>query len=125
MPSPDCIFIVEDEFLIAADIEAELESRGWSVAGVAARAEEAQERLAQAPCGIVLLDVNLGDHTSFDLARHLVSRGVQVLFLSGANGEFRPTDLSHLPFQSKPVAFDALDAALRALQADRAVAAQP
>ena len=53
---------------------------------------------------IGLLDMHLGDETSFAIARELVSRGIPVLFATGYGSDIgRPPGLDHLPLVTKPV----------------------
>jgi DNA-binding NarL/FixJ family response regulator len=62
-------FIVDDSppFLTAA--QALLESEGLAVVGVASTTEEALRRVADADPDVVLVDVDLGSESGFDLAR--------------------------------------------------------
>lgn len=78
------ILVVEDEAVIAADIEATLRALGHEVCGVAADAEEALEVARRERPGIALMDIRLrsgGDGIEAALAlRELL--GIPVLFLT-------------------------------------------
>lgn len=50
------VLVVEDEFLIAMDIQLLLERRGWSVLGIAATVEKALELLAHDLPAVAILD---------------------------------------------------------------------
>lgn len=66
------ILIVEDEPLIAADIEATLSELGYIIGGIASSAEEAIEQLQSNPPDLVLLDITLGsDQNGLHVAEHL------------------------------------------------------
>ncbi|MBD0275817.1 MAG: PAS domain-containing protein, partial [Acetobacteraceae bacterium] len=77
--------LVEDELLVAMDVENTLRDLGCEVAGPAAALDEAL-RLAQAEAGRIdaaVLDVNLAGRPSFPVADLLVRRGVPVVFTTG------------------------------------------
>lgn len=108
------VLILEDEPLIAWDIEEELISRGWDVVATVATIASAFDALAAHNPEIAVLDVNLGKETSFDLARHCASNGTAVVFLTGQSAGSGPEDLRHVPICSKPVDYNALQAVLEA-----------
>ncbi|MDM9620634.1 response regulator [Rhizobium sp. AC44/96] len=77
------VLIVEDEPLIALDLEATVEALGLEVAGLAAGREQA---LQLAPVAdIAFVDVNLADGpTGPDIGRSLIEDyGVTVVFMTG------------------------------------------
>ncbi len=112
MAGKPLVLIVEDEVIIAWDLQAELESRGYTVAGPAGSVAEALDLLTADPVGAAVLDINLGENTSFDVARRCLGNGVPVVFLSGDGGEARPEELSGIELIQKPVDFAVLEAAL-------------
>ncbi|RWY69997.1 response regulator [Rhizobium sp. WSM1325] len=77
------VLIVEDEFLIALDLEATVEGMGMQVAGLANGCEQA---LRLAPLAdIALVDVNLADGpTGPEIGRRLAQEhGIAVVFMTG------------------------------------------
>jgi DNA-binding response OmpR family regulator len=58
------IVVVEDEPIVALDLEDRLRQLGYEVCGVATRADDAVEAIAGADPDVVLLDVNLGPGAS-------------------------------------------------------------
>lgn len=78
-----CVMIVEDEVLVAMDLEASLCEAGHQVLGTAADAETAF-RLAGEKPQFAFVDVNLRDgDTGPDIARRLAHDfGVRVVFLT-------------------------------------------
>ncbi|MGO7535466.1 response regulator [Rhizobium leguminosarum] len=77
------VLIVEDEFLIALDLEATVEGMGMQVAGLANDCEQA---LRLAPLAdIALVDVNLADGpTGPEIGRRLAQEhGIAVVFMTG------------------------------------------
>lgn len=66
------IFIVEDEPLIADDIEATLQELGYEVTGQSDNAIEAIELIAHTIPDLILLDISIsGEKDGIDLARHI------------------------------------------------------
>ena len=65
------ILVVEDDALIALDVETMLSGMGHSVLGIAATSADARTMLDRATPDLVLLDINLGHGPDFDLARLL------------------------------------------------------
>jgi DNA-binding response OmpR family regulator len=101
------ILVVEDEPLIALDIEDSLGSLGAPVR-VARSLAEARMVIADGPQPrLVLLDVVLPDGRSFDLARELDSLGIPVLFLTGYDHGI-PDTLRHIAVIEKPFSTDIL-----------------
>lgn len=77
------ILIVEDEFLIALDIEDVVRSLGHEVVGPVGSSEQARELATEAD--VALVDVRLNDGiTGPEVAAHLWSEhGVTVVFMTG------------------------------------------
>lgn len=79
---PAKILIVEDEFLVAANLEAALEDWGHTSLGIAPDVSAALQLAAQAP-DVALVDVNLRDgQTGPTIAKKLREMGVSVLFVT-------------------------------------------
>lgn len=79
------VLVVEDEPLVAMEMEEALHGIGCEVVGPAGTVEEAL-RLAQAEAGqldAAVLDVNLNGRPSFPIADLLASRDVPVVFATG------------------------------------------
>ncbi len=77
------VMIVEDEFLIAADLECAVEDAGCQSVGIASDTPEALALAEETP-DLALVDLNLSDGpTGVDIARSLIARGISVLFITG------------------------------------------
>ena len=75
------MYIVEDEPLIAADLEANIEDLGYRVTGIADNALDAMADISTSPPDIVLLDINLeGDLDGVALAWK-ISEKLEVPFI--------------------------------------------
>jgi len=97
--------VVEDEYLIAADIAASLEALGAEVAGPAASVAEALtflERDGDRLDGAVL-DVNLGKERVYPLADVLKGRGIPFVFTTGYDASAVPNSYADVPRCEKPV----------------------
>lgn len=78
------VLVVEDEALIALDLEARLERLGYHVVGTADEADEACELARRESPDVVLMDIRLrGERDGIDAATTLRSQsGVPVVFLT-------------------------------------------
>jgi DNA-binding LytR/AlgR family response regulator len=99
------LLVVEDEYLIAADLTASLESLGVEVIGPAASVEEAlslvennSDRLDGA-----VLDINLRNERVYPVADVLMARGVPFVFTTGYDAVAVPTPYACAPRCEKPV----------------------
>ena len=77
------ILVVEDEMLVAMNIEDMLLDLGHEVAGLASRLEPALSLAREADFDLAMLDVNLAGEPSFPVAEILVERGIPFLFATG------------------------------------------
>jgi two-component system, response regulator PdtaR len=88
------ILIVEDEILIAFELESLLEDEGYDAAGIAATLTDALDLARELSPDLALVDVHLADGpTGVEVARALTGRGVTVLFMT-ANAKRIPDDFA-------------------------------
>jgi CheY-like chemotaxis protein len=88
------ILIVEDEFLIALELESLLQDSGHDVVGIAASSTEAITLAKEFSPEIAFVDVHLSDGlTGIDAARALSEEQVTVLFMT-ANAKRIPEDFA-------------------------------
>jgi CheY-like chemotaxis protein len=105
------VLIIEDEPVIAADIEALVRELGHTVLDIAATRKEAAEAAARQRPGLVLADIQLADGSSgIDAVKDILSRfNVPVIFITAfperlLTGERpEPTFLITKPFQPETV----------------------
>ena len=105
------VLIIEDEPVIAADIEALVKELGHTVTGIAATRDEAKQVVAKAKPGLVLADIQLADGSSgIDAVKDILARmDVPVIFITAfperlLTGERpEPTFLITKPFQPETV----------------------
>ena len=110
-------FVLDDEFLIALDIQQILERSGAAYVASVASAIEAMKVLDREPkFDLAVLDVKLGDveGNSLDVAALLHTQGVPFVFLTG----MRADDVHAKKFPNAPVIEKPYDATalLRAVQ---------
>ena len=96
------ILVVEDEFLIAMEVEDVLRALGAEVVGPFGRLEPALGAVQDLGLDGAVLDVRLNGETSLQVAAVLISRGVPVLLTTGYESEQLPPELRHLPRLRKP-----------------------
>ncbi|TIV21379.1 MAG: response regulator, partial [Mesorhizobium sp.] len=65
------VLIVEDEFLIAMDLQSILERRGWRVIGPVGSVAGASRLLERERPAVAVLDVNLGNELVTPVAEQL------------------------------------------------------
>lgn len=89
------ILIVEDEFLIALELESLLQEAGHDVVGIAASSEEAVALSRELSPDLAFVDIHLADGlTGIDVARELSDQHhVTVLFMT-ANAKRIPEDFA-------------------------------
>nr|WP_272873211.1 response regulator [Sphingomonas arenae] len=109
--------IVEDEFLIAMDLQLRLEAHGWRVVGPAATIRDALELVEQEPPDVALLDVHLGDQLITPVAECLKARGIPFAVASAFDWPERVGGdvLAGVPNAGKPTSERRLLSALKQL----------
>jgi CheY-like chemotaxis protein len=103
------VLIVEDEMLVAMNIEDMLLEMGHEVAGIAGRLEPALALARDAAFDAALLDVNLAGDRSFPVADLLIERGIPFLFatgygLGGIDDKYRDRPVLQKPFRAAELA---------------------
>jgi DNA-binding response OmpR family regulator len=79
-----------------------LENNGYRVIGPAASLTRAFELIERETPDIALLDVNLGDSTSFPLADILTARNCKIIFVTGHSRPWICESHRHRPMVEKP-----------------------
>lgn len=77
------VFLVEDQMLVAADVEVMLMESGVNFVTTAPSVDEGLRRLKNFTPDVAILDVNLGTGTSLPIAEELERRGVPFIFATG------------------------------------------
>lgn len=96
------ILIVEDEYFIAQDIAYVLESGGATVLGPVSDETGAYEMLYTATPDCVLLDINLGERSSFAFAAALNALSIPFIFMTGYTADSLPEQFRDVALLQKP-----------------------
>lgn len=113
------VLVVEDEPLVAMDIQASLEAAGCSVVGPVATVAAALALVAGGPVDVAVLDANLGGSRVDALADALAAAGVPFAFATGYGREALPAAHGTAPVLTKPFAPAQLVAAVAGLVTPR------
>jgi CheY-like chemotaxis protein len=108
------VLVVEDEMLVAMNIEDMLTDLGYEVAGLANRLETALALATEASFDVAMLDVNLAGQASFPVADVLRARGIPYLFATGYGVQGIAEAHRQAPVLQKPFRARDLEAVLRA-----------
>jgi PAS domain S-box-containing protein len=101
------ILIVEDEPLVALQLQSDLESDGHQVVGPGASLAQGLALAAKADMDIALLDVSLGADISAPIADQLIARYIPFAFATGyADDTLLPAHLRGIPRLAKPYVMD-------------------
>src|SRR3954470_19208134 len=95
------VLIVEDQLIVALDIQMAGEEANGEVVGPAATVREALELLSRAKVDAAILDANLPDGDVTPVAEELIARGIPIIINTGP---FKLRGHSDLPVFKKPTA---------------------
>jgi two-component sensor histidine kinase len=109
------ILVVEDEPLIAMDIEDKLLAAGCEVVGPAATVATALRLASELAIDAALLDANLGGHPVDELAAELARRGIPFAFVSGFGRQSLPIPFQDARLLTKPFGGEELIEMVRSL----------
>jgi DNA-binding NarL/FixJ family response regulator len=113
------VLLVEDEFLIAADLAEFLGELGCEVVGPVAKVDSAMRLAAREPLDGAIVDMNLAGRSAVPVLSMLDSRDVPAIVTTGYGTSSVPERLQHIPCLSKPVRRLRLIAAMQAAFARR------
>lgn len=113
---PGAALIVEDNIVIAMAIEAHLEDYGIATCLITGTVETALMLLKARPIAFAILDVDLGNESSEEVALALQQRGLPFAFMSGYADEMPLLQrFPDVPALAKPFEPDVLYAVLKQL----------
>jgi len=105
--SEDFILIVEDEFIVALETADLLANMGVAAQIASGVAKALQLLHSTKFCGAVL-DVNLGNETSYPVADVLAARGIPFVFVTGYGRGVIDERYQSIPMFQKPLSADAV-----------------
>jgi DNA-binding response OmpR family regulator len=110
------VLVVEDDYLLADELDRMLTERGFRVIGPARNLEAAQRLLADNRIDVACLDVRLNsEESSVPLAQSLAALGIPFVFLTGYPVAYLSLAMRERPLLEKPVDPDLLAERLRSL----------
>lgn len=120
LPADLRVLLVEDQMLIAMDVETMLAEAGIGEIVTCGSVAEALRRLQAERPDVAILDVNLGDETSGAVALELRRRGIPFVFATGYNDRaILLPDLGSVPTIRKPYDWEELRTALETVLGSR------
>jgi light-regulated signal transduction histidine kinase (bacteriophytochrome) len=113
---PETFLIVEDSLILAIDMENMLKSIGAKTVEKAASVHQAKARLESFTPDFVILDINLKEEQSFEVAEVLVQKNVLFCFATGYGSEYPvPEQYKEHLVLTKPVDINILRTAIKDL----------
>lgn len=101
------VFVVEDEALVALNLEDLLDDLGCTVIGPAMRLGKAKEMLDGAfQADVAILDVNIAGEPVFPIAEQLADKGIPIIFATGYGQAGLPASWHSNPILQKPYTMD-------------------
>lgn len=102
------ILLIEDEALVAMEIEAQLMSAGCKIIGPAATIEKAKRLVSEASFDAALVDANLDGHPVDEIAAALTKKEIPFAFATGYGREALPPLFQDAQILAKPFNVDQL-----------------
>ncbi len=99
---PYSALIIEYDFIIAADLAHELESRGMVIAGIAESIDGALNVIYESNLDFVVMNVKLKDGLSYTVARKLKDLSIPYAFFTSFEKDEIENEFSDVPHLLKP-----------------------
>lgn len=96
------VLVVEDEAILAMSIEDILSDLGCVVVGPALSLNQGKQLAAHEFLDAAILDVNIGNESSFMIAEILRQRSVPFCFSTGYGASGLPREFANAPVLAKP-----------------------
>jgi PAS domain S-box-containing protein len=107
------VMIVEDEMLVALELQESIKALGYDVVGPYGRLAEAIEGIETQAVDFAILDLNLNGEMSYDLAEELEKRGIPIVFTTGYESDAITSRFHNCRVLNKPVVKDVLEGLLK------------
>jgi CheY-like chemotaxis protein len=98
------VLVIEDEFLVAVEIQAQLRDAGVLQSEHASTEKEALRRIAEGGWDAAVVDANLNGKGIKQVAAALLHDHIPFVIVTGYNRDSLPTELANTPMLSKPLA---------------------
>jgi CheY-like chemotaxis protein len=110
-----CVLVVEDQFLIADEMDRLVRALGGTVMGPAPSAAAVRRLIADGLPDLALLDINLHGEHVWDVAHELLARAVPMIFATGYEAALLRPPFENAIHIDKPVSARDLAEALSRL----------
>ena len=109
------VLVVDDNMILALEMERTLRKLGCENVESVPSVESGLELLEANPnYTLAILDINLGNSTSYHLADQIVELGIPIIFATGYDSKFdMPTNLRKFEHLTKPIDNPTFSAAIR------------
>lgn len=97
------VLVMEDEWIIAEQLEIALTEGGFEVIGPVGHIDAAIGLLEDGPIEAAVLDINLHDEPTFAFAARLAASDIPFVFVSGYSRVNLPAALRTRPLLPKPI----------------------
>lgn len=115
MNAPRGVLIVEDEYILAADVARFLRGLGYDILGPVPSVERALALIDHRLPAAAVLDIQLEEERSYPVADRLAELGIPFVFRTGHMEDMLPARLRDRPLLSKLDDLRALGEALETL----------
>lgn len=117
---PNCsVLVVEDDSLVATEIEHSLVDAGYEVCGTAATEQDAIQLALEKKPKLAVVDVRLSPGSGVNVAKMLDKLGIGVLFTTAYFDDLEGVHDVHTICIKKPYRFEALAEALSLFEKER------
>jgi CheY-like chemotaxis protein len=96
------ILVIEDEYLVALEMQSVLADAGFAEVEYAATEREALARIEEGGWDAAIADANLNGRGISRIAAALTEHGVPFMIVTGYARESLPPEVAHVPFLDKP-----------------------
>jgi len=109
------VFVVEDEALVALNLEDMLAELGCSIIGPVMRLDRAEKMLEEGiSADVAILDVNVAGQMIFPFAKRLAEKGMPIVLATGYGSAGLPDEFRHMTILQKPYTLDDVAVGLQA-----------
>lgn len=123
------VLIVEDEPLLALDLESIVSDSVFATvivkSSVAGAKEALSSKAADSQIDVAFLDIDVTNGKTFDLARILSREQIPYAFVSASRAEELPLELRMTPFFCKPAGRGEIEGLLKAVSTSLGIMAKP
>jgi DNA-binding NtrC family response regulator len=99
------VLIVEDEYLVAHDLEQELKSLGATIVGPIADLSGAKDQIARDGFDVAIVDINLHGELAYPIADELMRQRIPFVFATGYRADTMPARFRDVIRWEKPFEF--------------------